>query len=591
MSRKTHKDIVKGWHPYTDEEVKTYVSRGVWHNLTVGDLLDRNVAAIPDKVAIIDDSRSVTWQELKQKSDRMALHFKKLGLEYGDFIVVISPNVVEFYCIFFGLARLGVIPVMCLPRHRRLEVSHMVALHEVKAIIVPSGERFDFTGMVEEIIKEAPFLKLFLTVGGSPVKGWLPVEQLLSQEIEKEYPADYLSQFKPEATDIVAEQLSGGTTGIPKGIPHTHNDYICTWEYGCLRAGQSDESVALCMTPVPHNMGFVAVAGPMFFRGGTTIITKFTRPEDHFKLIEKYRVTHVPMVPLLLTRWQEAEETLKKYDLSSVKVLEVGSQKVRPELVKWAIEKMHFGFSNVLGMTEGPHFGSRWDSSLEVHMNTVGKPYVVDECSQVKIVDGNNQEVKPGEVGELAIKSPMSFKGYFRNPEENAKSFDRDGFFHTGDLVYRRPDGNYVIEGRKKDSIKRGGENIYPDAVEAILLKNPRIANAALVGIPDLAMGERLCAFVQPAAGPKLTLQDIQDFLRDQGLAVYQWPERLEIVQGWPMVGNKIGKRFLRGYITTKLFEEGVVSKELGDDFLKKDTLKIDDILSGRVKIEFTGAP
>lgn len=127
-----HKDIIKGWYPFPKREIDEYVSKGIWHNLTFGDILDRNIASIPDKIAFIDDYKSISWRELGQKSDRLAIHFKKLGLRYGDFVVTIVPNIVEFFYILFAMVRIGVIPVACLPRHRKLEVFHMMALHEAQ---------------------------------------------------------------------------------------------------------------------------------------------------------------------------------------------------------------------------------------------------------------------------------------------------------------------------------------------------------------------------------------------------------------------------------------------------------------------------
>lgn len=601
MERKTHKDIVKGWYPFPQEEIDEYVSKGIWHNLTFSDVLDRNIASIPDKIAFIDDAKSITWRELGRKSDRLALHFKKLGLKYGDFVVLISPNIVEFFYVLFGLAKIGVIPVMCLPRHRKLEVSHMVALHEARAIIVPSGERFDYIGMVNEFRHEAPTLEHFFTIGGHPVAqaslpvnapdDWLSIEGLLRQEIEKDFPPGYLAQFKPGPNDLVMEQLSGGTTGLPKGIPRTHNEYICLWDYVGRRGGNTDETVFLCMTPVAHNMVISAIAGPMCFRGGATIITKSTRPEDTFRLIEKHKITHVELVPVLVTYWMEAEAERKKYDLSSLKVIGAGAQKVKPELVKWCLEELHVSFTNTFGMTEGPHIATRWDSPKEAHLYTVGRKAIPDNSMVIKLVDDNNKEVAPGGIGEMIIKGPLTFKGYFRNPEENARAFDAEGFFHSGDLMSQRPDGRYVVEGRKKDMIIRGGENIYPEPVEGWLMKHPKIINTAVVAMPDARLGEKLCAFVQTAEGQRLTYEDIQQFMKEQGVAVFQWPERLDVVRGWPLTAlNKIDKRLLRAYITAKLVAEGAITTELGDEFLKKDKLTISDIINGKVKITFTGS-
>ncbi len=592
MERKSHREIVEGWHPFSQAEIDEYVSKGIWHNLTFGDILDRNVASVPDKVAIIDDTSSLTWRELKQRSSRLAIHFLKLGLQYGDFVVLVTPNVVEFYCLLFAFARIGVIPVMCLPRHRKLEISHLASLHRAKAIIVPTGEKFDYVGMVKEFRSEVPSLKRFFTVGGAPVNDWISVEKLLEEEIEKDHPEDYLYPFKPDPDDLVMEQLSGGTTGLPKGIPHTHNEYVCLWDYVGRRTGATDESVFLCVGPAAHNMPMSAVAGPMFFRGGTTVMTKSTRPDDHFRIIEKWKITHVELVPILITYWIEAEETRKKYDLRSLKVVGSGAQKVKPELVRFCMEKLGVGFTNTFGMTEGPHIATRWHTPLEAQLETVGRPIILDPSVVVKLVDADNEGVKPGEVGELAMKGPNTFKGYFRDPEENAKCFDKDGFFHTGDLMSLRSDGRYVVEGRKKDMIIRGGENVYPEPVEGWLMKHPKILNAVAVATPDARLGEKLCAFVRTAEGEALTLEEVQQFMREQGIAVFQWPELLEVVQGWPLTAmNKIDKRLLRAYITRKLFEEGAISRELGDEFLEKDKLNLADIQSGKVKIDFTGSP
>jgi 2,3-dihydroxybenzoate-AMP ligase len=455
--RKTHKDIVEGWYPFYEEEIETYVSRKIWHNLTFGDILERNASSIPNKVAIIDDTQEVTWEQLKQRSGRLALHFMKTGLKYGDFTVVVTPNIVEFFYILFGMARIGVIPVMCLPRHRKLEVSHMIRLHEAKAVIVPSEEKFDYVGMIDEIRSECPKVKHFFTVGGHAVKGWISIEELLGQDIEKEYPQNYLERFRPDPNDIVVEQLSGGTTGLPKGIPRTHNEYLCLWESAACRAGMTDESIFLCTTPVAHNMPFSAIYGPMFFRGGTTVITRSTRPEEHFKLIEKHKITNVELVPVVVTYWMEAEDLRKKYDLSSLRVIGCGAQKVKQELVKWCIEELGVYFTNTFGMTEGPHICTRWHNPVEVQCNTVGRPPILDKSLVVKLVDDDNKEVRPGEVGEMIMKGPMTFKGYFRAPEENAKSFDKEGFFHSGDLMSLRPDGRYVVEGRLKHLSRAGG--------------------------------------------------------------------------------------------------------------------------------------
>ena len=594
MRKGSHRDIISGWHPFSNEEIELFVSKGFWHNLTVFDCLDRNAERFPNKLAVVDDVTAVTWKGLQEKSRRLAFQLMRLGVRYGDFFVLQQLNVVEFFYMYFALNRIGAIPVMCLPRHRKLEIEHEVALHEAKGICIPSaGGKFDYVAMVEEIRENHPYLELFLVTEGQAPHGWHSIEELLKGAADRDYVTDDLDHFKPDPNDICTELLSGGTTGVPKGIPRTHNDYICGWDYVGRVAGYTDDSVGLVAIPAAHNAPMENVSGPLIFRGGTIVLSGSPKPESHFQLVEKYGITHTLIIPVQIIYWMEGyDELSKKYDLSSLKVVAAGGQKVRPELVEWCIERLGVDFVNTFGMAEGPQLSNRWDSPKEVKMYTVGRPIISDSEVQIRLVDDNNKEVKPGQVGEMVMKGPLAFKGYFRADEENKKTFDEQGFMHTGDLMSIREDGSYVVEGRKKDTILRGGENVYPERIEDRLKQHPKVANCAAIGMPDPRLGERLCAIVQPIKGAEIDADEVVDFLKEEGIAVFELPERVEVVGGWPLTAvNKIDKRRLRAYITAKLFEEDVVNRELGDEYLKRDRITIDDVLSGKIGIEFTDTP
>lgn len=591
-SKKTHRELIKGWFPFTEEECRRYSAKGLWHDLTVLDLLDRNAEVFPKKLAIIDEKTEVTWKELQQRANKLAIHLNRLGIGYGDFFVLDLVNTVEYAYFFFALNRLGAIPIMCLPRHRRIEVEHELELHEAKGIVVPVGEKFDYVGMVDEIKGNLPQLKIFLTVGGEAPHGWTSTEGLMEKAAEKEYDEDDLKQFKPDPNDICIEQLSGGTTGLPKGIPKTHNEYICQWDWLSRAAGHTDESVALIVIPALHNAAFAVCFGPSVFRGGTAVLCKTPTAEKHFEMIEKYRVTHTMLIPIQITYWMQTEQKMKDYDLSSLKVILSGAEKVRPEFVKWILEDLGLNFVNVLGTTEGIHFCTRWDTPKEPQMITVGKPPIIDPDVEVRLVDDEGRDVKPGEIGEMISRGALTVKGYFRNEEENKKSFDEQGFFHSGDLMSFREDGYYVVEGRKKDMITRAGENVYPSAVEDKITTFHKIAYCAVVGMPDQILGEKLCAFIEPVKGERISLDDLVAYLKGLGIAVFNLPERLEIVDGWPLTPkNAIDKRRLRAYITAKAVEEGAISKDFGSDYLKRDKLSVDDVIQGKVKIDFTQTP
>lgn len=590
--RKTHRDVIKGWHPFSRDEAERYVSLGLWPDLTVCDCLDRNAEIYPHKLAVADGVEEVTWRELRLRTNRLACHLLSLGVRYGDFFALQLPNVVGFMYMFFALNRIGAVPIMCLPRHRRLEIDHELRIHEARGICVPVGEKFDYVSMVEALRPEHPHAQVFLTTGGDAPAGWHSLEELIRVEIEKECPDDYLAQFAPGPNDICIEQLSGGTTGVPKGIPRTHNDYLCGWDYVGRAAGYTDDSVGLVAIPVAHNASMENICGPAIFRGGTMVLSPSPGAEKSFELIEKYRATHTLIIPVQIIYWKEFFEKGTGFDLSSFKVIASGGQKVRPELVEWSIDTLGVDFVNTFGMAEGPQITTRWDSPREVKRVTVGRPIIPHPEVRIRLVDDDNRVVSQGEVGELVIKGPLTFKGYFRNEEENRTAFDEEGYFHTGDLMSLREDGQYVVEGRKKDVIIRGGENVYPERIEDKLKQHPKVANCAAIGIPDERFGEKMCAVVQPARGETIDFDEIVNYLKAEGIAVFQMPERLEVVEGWPLTAvNKIDKRRLRAHVTAKLFQEKVIKKGLGDEYLKRDKISIDDVLSEKIKIEFSGTP
>ena len=196
------------------------------------------------------------------------------------------------------------------------------------------------------------------------------------------------------------------------------------------------------------------------------------------------------------------------------------------------------------------------DDPDEVRYETVGRPCCPED--EIKVVDDAGNEVPRGVEGELTARGPHCFRGYYKAPEENAKSFDKDGFFYTGDLAVLREDGNIVITGRKKDQIIRGGENIGAVEIEELIMAHPDVVDVAIVAMPDPRMGEKVCAYIKPQPGTKPTLDDIAPFLEEKGIAAYKLPERVELVEEFPLTSvGKISKKDLREDIARKLKDEG----------------------------------
>jgi len=586
--RKSHKDVVKGWYPFTDEERKTYTELGYWHNLTVCDILDRNASRQPEKIAFADDEKEITWKNLQTITRRLSLHLLKLGVKYGDFFILQLPNIVEFFYLYFSLSRIGAIPVMCLPRHRKREIEAEIELHAAVGICISAKEKFGYVAMVNELSRSHKHLRVLIKVRGNPEDRWTSVEDLVTDRIEERFSTDCLESFKPDPDDICIEQLSGGTTGIPKSIPRTHNDYICTWDHFSRAMGFNDETVVLCIGPVAHNAGMACTVGPAIWTGGSSVMTNDMSCEGQWRMIEKYKVNCPKLFPVLISRWIESWNKAEDYDLDSIRITGAGGTKVRTEYVKWILDR-GWDFVNIFGMAEGPIICTRHQSPVTQQLYTVGKPLISGPGMDIKLVV-NNKVVRPGEIGEMKMKGAIVFKGYFRNPEENCRAFDDEGYLHSGDLMSLRSDGTYVVEGRKKDMIKRAGENVYPEPIEDLLARNIKVRAVACVGMPDLKLDERLCTFVQLREGKALSFEEMQLYLKKKEIAVYQWPERLELVKGWPLTAaNKIDKKALRAWMAFTLFKERKITEEFADDYLRRDKITIRDMLSGRYKIEFLG--
>ena len=286
------------------------------------------------------------------------------------------------------------------------------------------------------------------------------------------------------------------------------------------------------------------------------VLANTTRGEDIFPLIERHRITHVAVVPALLIRWIN-DPLIKKFDLSSLQVMQSGGQRLQPEIRRRAKELIpSVTVQENFGMAEGMLMFVRLDDAEAVRMETVGRPISPDD--EVRLVDDDDNEVAPGEVGEFLARGPYTLRGYYGAPEYNARAFTTDGFYRSGDLMRQHPSGNYMVEGRKKDLINRGGEKISAEEVENLILTHPAVQNVACVPIPDPVLGERMCACLILHQGRSLALPDLVAFLAEQEIAKHKLPERLEIMDDFLLSPfGKVSKKDLTDRIANKLKEEG----------------------------------
>ena len=506
-------------------------------------------------MAIIDRDREVTYAELDERATRLALNLLDEGLRPLDRVVVQLPNVVEFADFYFALQKIGCIPIMALSTHRYREISQFVELSGAAVCVAPDRTRdFDYTELIRRIRNAHTNLRLGIILGAAP-KGFLSLTELIERKSVRS--ADELKSITIDPEDPALFQLSGGTTGVPKLIPRTHNDYVYNSKMAASVTSVGPDKILLDVLPLAHNLPLACPGLQGFFiHGGKVVLANTTRGEDIFPLIERHRITHVAVVPALLVRWIN-DPLIKKFDLSSLQVIQSGGQRLQPEIRRRTEELIpSVTVQENFGMAEGMLMFVRLDDAEDVKMETVGRPISPDD--EVRLVDEDDNEVAPGEVGEFLARGPYTLRGYYGAPEYNAYAFTTDGFYRSGDLMRQHPSGNYMVEGRKKDLINRGGEKISAEEVENLILTHPAVQNVACVPIPDPVLGERMCACVILRKGRSLALPDLVAFLAEQEIAKHKLPERLEIMDDFLLSPfSKVSKKDLTDRIANKLKEEG----------------------------------
>ncbi|MFD4404608.1 (2,3-dihydroxybenzoyl)adenylate synthase [Nocardia sp. NPDC058499] len=526
----THRE---GYVPFPDEEAAAYRRAGLWQGRSLGELLRETARRYPHRTALLGaDGRS--YATLDAQADRLAHGFRALGIAPGDRVVVQLPNVAEFVPVLFGLLRAGVIPVLTLPAHRRSEIEHLARVSEAVGYIVADrmGD-FDYRELAAEVQAAVPSLRHVLVLGEPG-----PFVDLNSVPCE----GDSLPVTDPG--DIALMLVSGGTTGLPKLIARTHDDYVYNATASAQVCELTEDDVYLATLPAAHNFPLACpgILGTIAVGGAVAFVTE-PSPENTFAAIERYRVTVTAVVPPIAQLWCAAVEW-EEADISSLRLLQVGGARLAEVNARDVEPALQARLQQVFGMAEGLLNFTRLDDPDELVYSTQGRP--LSPSDEVRVIDGDGNDVAPGAEGELLTKGPYTIRGYYRAPEHNARAFTPDGYYRSGDLVRRLPSGHLVVSGRIKDVINRGGENVSCDELEEHLLAHPAVRHAAAVGLPDAALGERVCAILV-VGGEMPTLSEIKAFLTDRGLATYKLPDVLRRADVLPTTAvGKIDKKALR---------------------------------------------
>src|ERR1700761_2307677 len=527
---------LEGFVPFPPDRAASYRAAGYWTGRTVDSMLSDAAHNWSTRLAVVDADgpQRLTFAQLDQRADRAAAGLAELGIAAGDRVLLQLPNTCEFAVALFALLRAGAIPVMCLTGHRTAELGHFAAVSEATALIIPdSAGGFNYRPMAQELSHGHPGLRHVIVDGDpGPFTSW---SQVCVSNAERPEPRN------PDPESPALLLVSGGTTGTPKLIPRTHNDYVYNATASAEVCKLTADDVYMAALPAAHNfplacpglLGAIAVGAPTVFLSNPS-------PESAFGAIARHGVTVTALVPALANLWAQATEWEPEAP-TSLRLLQVGGAKLEANDAQRVRETLTPGLQQVFGMAEGLLNYTRPGDPTDVVDHTQGRPLCADD--ELRIVDDAGQLVPAGTEGELLVRGPYTFNGYFRAEEANARCFDPKGFYRSGDLVRQHPDGNLEVTGRVKDVIHRGGETIPAADLEEHLRTHPAVSSASGERGPHPYLGEKICAAVVFSGSP-LTLTELNAYLDHRGVARHARPDVLSAMTSLPTTPvGKIDKK------------------------------------------------
>ena len=517
-----------------------YRARGYWLDRPLSEILDRQQCERPNAVALICGERRITYAEFGRMASNLAARLTVAGLREGDTALVQLPNRAEFYIVFFALLKIGVAPVNALFSHRKLELTAYTEQIAPRLVVAArTHELFADDAFVATLRTLSPDLSRVLLLGDETDDG---LERWLAS------PPGDAAAYAPSAPDRVAFfQLSGGSTGTPKLIPRTHNDYAYSVRASAEICALGPDTRFLCALPAGHNFPLSSPGAlGVLHAGGCVVLAPSPEPLACFALIARHHVTMTALVPTAVALWLEAAGR-HGAALASLKLVQVGGANFAESLARRVPRELGCALQQVFGMAEGLVNYTRPDDDDALTFTTQGRPISPDD--EIKIVDEDGNPVPEGASGLLATRGPYTVRGYYRSPDHNAKVFDADGFYYSGDIVQRVRGTHLRVVGRVKDQINRGGEKIAAEEIENLLLRHAQVSHAAVVPVQDALLGEKSCAFIV-SRDPALRAPALRRHLLDLGVAEYKLPDRVRFVDALPLTAvGKIDKPRLRAQL------------------------------------------
>ncbi|MCE8018741.1 AMP-binding protein [Halomonas sp. MCCC 1A11036] len=526
-----------------------------WHasgTITAETLADGFRAAArqhAERPAILWLDGQISYSELDATTDRVAQGLLQQGLKPLDRVIFQLTNKPETLIAFLACWKAGIIPICTLAAHREAEIGYLAAFGGAKAHFIESDEtKFDFHAFAKKMQKEVEGLELIVSTRGIPGEGAIDLATLMSEVLDEALAG--LEAVPQDPWQVAAFQLSGGTTGVPKIIPRMHSEYLYNMRQAWNFKGWNTQDRLFVPMPFAHNLNMGCGWGPFLMNGGTVIATPRVDQEAMREVHNTLRPTIMGAAKPIIMRMKTE---ISQGHIPTDALREIFSTDAAEDVTRtMGVEGHH-----IFGMTEGTIMFTRHGDSEAIRFGTCGRP--ISEHDEVRLLEpGTENEVTEGQIGELAVRGPYTIRGYYNAPERNAETFTSDGFYRSGDLMLRhRIDGQeyYSFEGRIKDVVDRAGEKVNCEEVERAVMAHPAFIDVAVVGMPSPTHGERIClyAVVEPSTTPP-SVKELGAFLKEAGLAIFKWPERIEIIDALPLTKvGKLNKAILRQRIEATL--------------------------------------
>lgn len=537
------------------EKARQYRAAGLWQDVTLSERFLAQADRFADKLAIVVDGRRATYRQLQRDVLSVANGLLAEGLEPGDVIAGQLPNSYEIPVLHLACNMVGMLYMPLHDSWRALEVGHLLAQAKVKVVISRHLYRdFDYVQMIRDLRPDLPDLKTHFVIGESAGDGIKPFEMLIAAE---PLGTKQIASLRPDPDYPAALMLSGGTTAISKISRYSSNDLQAMLNAARDGARFVETDVAAALAPAGTGAtGYVYPVLMPLLNGGTSVmLPHWSNPEDAADLMVRENCTYATAIPAQLIKLLPTFRSRPRDDFHNLRVITNAGAPLPYEAAREVEELTGAVIQSIYGATDaGTPTLTTADDPREKRLGTVGR--IVPGC-ECEIRDSDGNALPAGTVGEVAWRGADKSWGYLGADDQTRSVFTQDHFYKSGDLGQFDEDGYLKIVGRIKDMILRGGRNVSPLLIEEALIKHADVQDVAVAAMPDPVLGERACAFVIARPGAGLELAGLLDFLRGEGLATWQLPERLELMQELPRsAGGKTLKRELTALVTEKLKAE-----------------------------------